>query len=208
MVAEPIDQLEKEIALGNLTSPSKIHREVDEGVQLIKVLTDHENFLNIVRAEMKGEQLYQDEKGDKIWVQVEKPMFIKLDKLNKPLKVKNNRTGKEEYVLCDEAVNDVISILKSCGLNPIAPLTNINEEEIRADLLELESKIAVLLCVNRKKWGLAKSEYPMAVGKLKVLIKDARYRAKDGTVLKALRTITSRIERTSEPSKKKEEMFN
>lgn len=177
---------------------SKLHKDINDSAHLIKVLTDHVNFLENMRREMRGEQLYQDKDGETFWVQMDKPMFIKLDKNDQPIKRLNKKTGKQEYITNDDAVNEVISILKSCGLNPITPLTNIDENEIRADLLEMESKIAVLLTVKRKKWGIDKAEYPATVGKIKMLIKDARYRAKDGTVLRALRTITSRIEQSSD----------
>ena len=183
---------------GSFQLPSAINEDIRDSIQLVRVLTEHDDFLNIIRREMRGEQLYQDESGETYWVQVDKPMFIKLDKQNKPIRIFNTKTKKWEYVVNDDGVNEVISLLKSCGLNPITPLTNINEEEIRADLMEMESKIAVLLTVKRKEWGIDKAEYPSAVGKIKILIKDARYRAKDGTVLKALRTITSRIEQTSD----------
>lgn len=174
-----------------------------EGAQLIRVLTEHDNFLGLMRQELRGEQMYITEQGKRLWVQVDKPIFVKLDKEDKPIKVKNKESGNEEYVCNDDAVNEILSILKSCGLNPISPLTTIDENEIRADLLEMESKVAVLLCIKRRSWGIDKAEYPTLVGKIKILIKDARYRAKDGIALKALRTITSRIEQSTEQQKQK-----
>lgn len=177
-------------------------QDQQQAVQLIKVLTDHDNFLALLRKEFRGEELYRDKKGETYWIQIDKPMFIKLDKNNQPIKVINPKNNKEEYARNDDAINEVLNILKSSGLNPISPLTNIDENEIRADLLEMESKIAVLLTVKRKAWGIDKAEYPVHVGKIKLLIKDARYRSKDGTVLKALRTITSRIEQSSEQQRK------
>jgi len=184
---------------GNYQMPSQVADDLrEDSFQIVKVLTEHDGFLQIIRSEMRGEQYWEEDDGNRSWVQVDKPMFVKLDKNNEPLKVLNPKTKRKEYLCNDEAINEVISILKSCGLNPITPLTNISKEEIREDLLELECKIAMLLAVNRKKWGLNKAEYPMAVGKLKVMIKDARYRALDGTVLRALRTMTTRMEQSSE----------
>ena len=189
--------------VGNYQLPSSIEDLKDSVPQLVKVLTEHDSFLNIIRREMRGEQFFQDESGETSWVQVDKPMFVKLDKNNKPLRRLNEKTKHYDYLVNDDAINEVISILKSCGLNPITPMTNISEEEIRADLMEMESKVAVLLAVKRKVWGIDKAEYPAAVGKIKILIKDARYRAKDGTVLKALRTITSRIEQATDGGNRK-----
>ena len=187
-------------------TPSSLKQHEEESQQLIKVLTDHESFLNILRQELRGEQLYMDENGNKFWVQVDKPTFIRQDKSDRPIKIINPITKKEEYLCNDDAINTIIQTLKSCGLNPIAPLTTIDENEIRADLLEMESKITVLLTMKRKEWGIDKAEFPVVQGNLKVMIKDARYRSKDGTVLKALRTITSRIEQSSEAIKNKKEI--
>lgn len=182
---------------------SALRQYDDEAAHLIRVLTEHEIFLNILRQEFRGEQLYQDPSGERYWVQVDKPTFIKLDKNDLPLKQYNPKTKQLEYVPNDDAINAVIQVLKSCGLNPIAPLTALDENEIRADLYEMESKLAVLLTNKRKKWGIDKAEYPVVLGNLKVLIKDARYRAKDGIVLKALRTITQRVEQATENQKPK-----
>lgn len=197
------DIVQEQFLKGAYRPPSSVEENLQEATQLIRVLTDHEPFLNILKQELRGEQLYQDSTGESYWVQTDRPMFILLDKNNQPIKILNSKTGKEEYAINEDAINAVINVIKMSGLNPVAPLTNINEDEIRADLLEIESKIAVLLTVKRKKWGIDKAEYPIIVGKLKVIIKDARYRAKDGAVLRALRTITSRIEQTSEQNKPK-----
>lgn len=167
--------------------------------QLINVLTQHQDSLNELRRELRGEQLYQNEKTGQVkWVQVDKPMFVMQDKNNQPIRVKNEETGRMDFIVNDEAIGNVIQILKSSGMNSIAPLTALNENEIIADLREIESKIAVLLFAKRKKWGIDKAEYPILVSNLKVMIKDARYRAKDGIVLKAIRTMTTRMEQTTE----------
>lgn len=188
------------------TDSGVIKRQVDgmppidaqEGLQLIKVLTDHEELLDTMRNEFRGERMYRNDDGKFIMKQIEKPMFVELDDYNKPIKKFNKETKQEEYVCMEEAVNELVNSLKLCGLNPVAPMTSIDENEIRADLLEMESKWAVILTVNRKRWGLQKAQYPIAIGNIKVLLKDARYRSKDGNILKALRTITSRIEHSNE----------
>lgn len=192
------DVLKEQFLKGAYQPASSVQQNIEEGIQLIRVLTEHETFLNILRQELRGEQLYQDEKGERYWMQTDKPTFVQLDGNGKPLKRQNSRTGREEFVCNEDAINSVLQTLKMCGLNPVTPLTSIKEEEIRDDLLEMESKIAVLLTIKRRVWGIDKAEYPMVVGNLKVLIKDARYRAVNGTIIRALRTITSRIEQTSE----------
>jgi|TARA_R100000501_G_C2624024_1_gene117243 hypothetical protein len=180
----------------NSVAASQHLKDLENSMQLVKVLTEHEDLLETFRREMKGERLIEADDGERFWAQVEKPMFVQMDKNDEPLMRHNKKTKRDEYITNEIAVTEIVNILKSCGLNQISPLTNIDEEEIRADLLEMESKIAMLLAVKRKKWGIDRALYPSMVGNLKMLIKDARYRAKDGTVLKALRTITQRIEQT------------
>lgn len=198
-MVEDYNQQQPQSYQGSYQMPSQVTSDLQENAyHIVRVLTEHDQFLEIIKREMRGEELFQDEKGGTRWVQREKPMFIKIDRLDNPIRRKNMITHRWDYVCNDEAINECLSILKMCGLNPITPLTNITDEEIMADLLEMECKIAAMLCQNRKKWGLAKSEYPIAVGKLKVIIKDARYRAKNATVLKALRTMTTRLEQTLE----------
>ena len=192
--------------LSDLTRSGMIQSHSEDyhqnNMQLIRVLTDHEDILDILKNQMRGEIAYQDKDGEKYMIQVDKPMFVMLDELNKPVIRINPKTNKKEFVPNDEAINEMISILKLCGLNPVAPMTSIDENEIRADLLEMESKLAVLLTIKRKSWGIDKAQYPVIVGKMKVLLKDARYRSKDGIVLKALRTITSRIEQAQEKERR------
>lgn len=177
-----------------LYSDPQSYVESQHADHLVKVLTDHEDTLDILKMQMRGEIVYQDKEGQRFYKQIDKPAFVILDELNKPVKVYNEQFKQWDYIPNDEAINEVVSILKFIGMNPVAPMTTIDENEIRADLMEMESKITVLLTINRKKWGIDKSMFPVIIGKLKVLIKDARYRSKDGTVIKALRTITSRIE--------------
>lgn len=185
-------------ALKGLYNEPQTYIDSEHTYHLIKVLTDHEDILDILKMQLRGEILYQDKDGERFFKQTDKPMFVILDPLNRPIRVWNERAKQYDYLPNDEAINEVINMLKFCGLNPVAPLTTIDENEIRADLLEMESKMAVMLCVKRKKWGIDKALYPVIVGKIKVLLKDARYRSKDGVVLRALRTITSRIEQTQE----------
>ena len=178
--------------------------EEEENVNLIHVLTTHrQSVLDILRSELRGEQLYQEEDGEKYWVQVEMPTFVKLDENNKPIMHIHPKTKKVEYVPNDEAINDIISLLKSSGLNSITPLTGLDENNIRADLMEIQSKLVVLLANKRKKWGIDKAKYPVLCSEINTMIQDARYMAKEGMGMKAIRTITSRIEQANESQKQK-----
>lgn len=208
-----MDDLNKNEATNNLLTeqflkgvyqpPSALSENDRENLFLIRVLTDHETTLNILKQELRGEQLYESETGEKYWVQVDKPMFVKLDKENKPSKKFNEKTKRMEYQVNDDAINMIINIIKSCGLNQITPMTVLDENNIRADLLEAQSKVVALLFIKRKEWGIDKAEYPIICTNINTMIQDARYRAKEGIGLKAVRTVTSRIEQSSDQQRMK-----
>jgi hypothetical protein len=129
---------------------SNSNEQQSDNNHLIKILTEHTTMLDLIKQELRGEQLYQDESGERYYVQVDKPRFVKLDKYNKPIKQINPKTKKEEYVPNDEAINEVLGALKAAGLNSITPMTTLSEDIIMADLLEIQSKVVVALCIKRK----------------------------------------------------------
>jgi len=93
-------------------------------------------------------------------------------------------------------------MLKFLGLNKITSLTNLNEKTILADLKEFECKLASVLMLKQKSWGLDKELLPTTMTKLKTIIQDARYMCCNGSTIKAIQKTVSRIESFSEtPSK-------
>lgn len=202
MEDDNLSQTEHNIITSNYQFPSQLKKEIEDTNQLLHVLADNTQFLNVVRRELFGEQLFQDQEGNKHWIQVDKPLFVTLDHNDKPLRVPcpirnpdKTKNGIWVYVPNKDAINFVMHCLKFSGLNPVSPFTTLKEDEIREDLLEIESKVCIILANKRKKWGLDIAEYPQVLANIKTLIKDARNRALDGNSLKAIRTMTSRIER-------------
>ena len=169
------------------------------------LLRESDNLLPILRSEFKGEATIQYDDGGIENVQISKPMFVVVDfKTNKPVKImKQYRDGKREiYVANDEAIEEVLSMLKFLGLNKITSLTNLNEKTILADLKEFECKLASVLMLKQKSWGLDKELLPTTMTKLKTIIQDARYMCCNGSTIKAIQKTVSRIESFSEtPSK-------
>jgi len=169
------------------------------------LLRESDNLLPILRSEFKGEATIQYDDGGIENVQISKPMFVVVDfKTNKPVKImKQYRDGKREiYVTNDEAIEEVLSMLKFLGLNKITSLTNLNEKTILADLKEFECKLASVLMLKQKSWGLDKELLPTTMTKLKTIIQDARYMCCNGSTIKAIQKTVSRIESFSEtPSK-------
>ena len=84
------------------------------------------------------------------------------------------------------------------GLNQITLLTNIDENTILDDLKEFECKLAALLCLKQKEWGIDKELLPMTQSKIKTLVQDARYQACNGNTIKAIQKTVQRIEQFSE----------
>ena len=142
------------------------------------LLRESDNLLPILRSEFKGEATIQYDDGGIENIQISKPMFVVIDfKTNKPVKImKKYRDGTREiYVTNDEAIEEVLSMLKFLGLNKITSLTNLNEKTILADLKEFECKLASVLMLKQKSWGLDKELLPMIMSKLKTDMLMERY---------------------------------
>ena len=169
---------------------------------MVKMLAEISGSLPTLRRVFRGEVLYQDESGSSQWIQIVKPMFIKSDiNTGQPLRetiTLPDKTIRNGYVPNDEAIEEIISMLYFLGLNPVTPLTNLEEGTILDDLREFECKLAATLCLKQKSWGMDKELLPMIQQKIKTTVQDVRYMAKNGTVLKALQTTVSRVEQVIE----------
>jgi len=165
------------------------------------LLRESDNLLPILRSEFKGEATVQYDDGSVENVQISKPMFIKIDyATNKPIKVmKKYRSGEKEiYLSNDDAIEHVLSMLKFMGLNKITSLTNLNEKTILEDLKEFECKLAAVLMLKQKEWGIDKELLPTTMTKIKTIVQDARYMCCNGSTIKAIQKTVQRIESYSE----------
>ena len=97
----------------------------------------------------------------------------------------------------------MLSILKSMGINQLTLLTNLDENTILDDLREFECKLAALLALKQKDWGIDKELLPMIQTKIKTIVQDARYQACNGSTLKAIQKTVQRIEHFQEGMEKK-----
>lgn len=168
---------------------------------IASLLRESENLLPILRSEFRGEATYQYEDGTVEKVQVSKPLFIRVDfSTMKPIKkvVKYKEGEKEIYVANDEAIEEILSMLKFMGLNKITNITNLSEGNVLDDLLEFESKLAAVLMLKQKEWGLDKTLLPMTMTKIKTIVQDARYMAVNGATIKAIQKTVQRIEQSNE----------
>lgn len=192
---------------GRLTPASLIRNEDMENLNnLSKMLMQYDDMLSLLRREFRGEVLYTDENGKGTWVQLTKPLFIKLDDKGKPLRKFNpilmdESKRKLDYVPNDEAIDEVIMELKFFGINKITPITGLEENEIRTDLRAIACKLAAVLCLKQKEWGIDKELMPMRAEQIMTIIKDARYIPLNGNLLKALRSTIQRVEQTMEQLK-------
>lgn len=172
---------------------------------IASLLREAQQMLPVLRREFRGEALQQYEDGSFEYIQVSKPYFIKINETTeKPLKIKvkyRNGIEKEIYVPNDEAIEEVLGMLKSMGLNQITLLTNLDENTILDDLREFECKLAGVLCLKQKQWGIDKELMPMVMIKIKTLIQDARYQACNGNTIKAIQKTVQRVEQYYEGDK-------
>lgn len=169
------------------------------------LLRETDNLLPILRREFRGEATMQYEDGGVESVQISKPLFVHLDYVTgKPIKkmVKYRNATKEIYLPNEEAIEEVLSMLKFMGLNKITTLTNLDEGTILDDLKEFECKLASVLMLKQKEWGLDKELLPTTMTKIKTIVQDARYMCCNGSTIKAIQKTVQRIESFSEGDKK------
>lgn len=163
-------------------------------------------ILPLLRREFRGEAFRQYSDGDYEYIQVSKPLFVRYnEEYTKPLMTSvtyKDGTKKEVFVPHDEAIEEVLSMIKFMGVNNITFISNVAEDVILDDLLEFECKLAVLLALKQKRWGIDKEMLPMIQTKIKTVVQDARFMARQGTTIKAIQKTVQRIEQYSEGDKK------
>lgn len=189
----------------NLISAGQMQEAMQGMASLTKILLETANYLNILRREFRGEALHQGDDGSSTWIQVTKPVFIKVDfKTNKPIMIKQkmpNGETKEIYATNDEAIEEILSMLKFAGINQISPIGYNTENNYLDDLREFECKLAVVLGLKQKEWGIDKELLPMYQFKIKTIVQDARSMSVKGGTLKALITSVQRVEQMIEGDK-------
>ena len=190
----------------NYAYPNQISDAEKSLASLSKLLLESSKTLATLRREFRGEALNQYPDGSSIYIQVSKPVFIKLTPetelpLKQMISIPDGKDGfieKEIYVPNDEAIEEVLSMLKFAGVNQITPITNIDTANINSDLKEFECKLAATLCLKQKEWGIDKELLPMIQFKIKTIVQDARFMCCNGAVLKALQTSVQRVEQAWE----------
>ena len=186
----------------NYTMPSQLQEALSSMSSLTKHLLEISKTLTFLRREFRGEALYQDDKGNQTWIQTSKPIFVKVDfKTNKPLmeKVKMpDGTEKDVYMANDEAIDEILSMLKFAGVNQITPISNIEFDNYMDDLREFECKLAGVLCLKQREWGLDKELLPMMQFKIKTIVQDVRSMSVKGMTIKILQTTVQRVEQLIE----------
>ena len=189
----------------NYSYPDQIRDQALQVASTVKMLMEITKSISTLRRVFRGEALYQAEDGSTTWLQVVKPMFIKINPYTRePFKEKlklPNGEEREIFLPNDEAIEELLSQLFFMGMNNITPLTNLDENTVLDDLKEFECKLAALLALKQVAWGLDKATMPMVMTKIKTVVQDARYMCVQGGTMKALTQQVSRIENVLEGDK-------
>lgn len=195
----------------NYAYPDKLMETEKQIASIAVLLKESTNLLPVLRREFRGEALQQYGDGTYAYVQMSKPMFVKTDpESEKPIMKEaiykdddGNPYKKQIFIPNDEAIEEMLSMLKCMGLNQITLLTNISEDTILDDLKEFECKLAAVLALKQKEWGMDKELLPIVMSKIKTLVQDARYQAREGHTIKAIQKTVQRIETFQEGVKTK-----
>lgn len=190
--------------------PDSISDAKQSMASISSLLREIQNLLPTLRREFRGEALQQHKGGNFSYIQVSKPCFIRIDKVTeKPIMekviykdVEGKSYEKEIFVPNDEAIEEILSMIKSMGNNQITILTNLSEDTILDDLKEFECKLAAVLALKQKSWGLDKELLPMLQTKIKTIVQDARYLACEGSTIKAIQKTVTRVEQSWEGERK------
>lgn len=182
----------------NLIPSADVQSDMNSLSSISKMLDSISDYPNTLRREFRGEMMYEDKEGSIHWVQSTKPVFVKVDfNTGKPIKEKVKMPWgevKELYIVNDEAVEEVISMLKFVGINQINPIGYNSPDNYMDDLKEFECKLAGLLALKQKEWGIDKELLPTVHLKLKTIVQDVRSLSVNGNLLKTIQTTTQRIE--------------
>jgi len=193
-------------ANNNSGVPSYANQDIGKALASIAgLLRESDNLLPILRSEFKGEATVQFDDGDVENVQISRPLFVRMDNsTKKPIMIeKDYRSGKRTiYSTNEEAVEELLSMMKFLGLNKITSLTNLSEKTILEDLKIFECKLASTLMLKQRAWGIDKEMMPMIQTKISTIVQDARYMCCNGSTIKAIQKTVQRIESYSEGDRK------
>jgi hypothetical protein len=192
----------------NFAYPSQMQDISKSLASIASLLQGGSDTLLSLRREFRGEALWQGADGSQNWIQITKPLFIKMNPgTRKPLKENVKMPWgevKECYVPNDEAIEEILSNLKFAGVNQITPLAGIDNDNYLDDLKEFECKLAGTFCLKQRVWGVDKELMPLAQFKIKTMVQDARSLALDGRTLKAIQTTVQRVEQMIDDRNKKQ----
>ncbi len=145
-----------------------------EGDQLLKVILENEDLISLLEHEFRGEIFVVTDTEER-WIKKYTPI-----------------------INSEEGINEILRILRFMGMNKVSILTNLTDEQINTKLKTFECKLADLFFLKRKEWGMNKETMPMIYELIISIVEDAFYRAKDGNLIKTLRSTFQRTEVSSE----------
>ena len=184
---------------GQTYSPSELGLK-NTIASLSEILTGISDTLNTLRQEFKGEELFVDSEGNNHWIQTTKPVFVRTKPMSdEPIMIEgvDIRDNKVRmfYVANDEAIDEIISLIKMCGMNKVTALGSSAKDDYFKDLNEFEIQLSKLLTLKRRQWGINKASRGSIYQKIKQSVQDARSLQVDGRTLNALTKSVQRLER-------------
>lgn len=163
--------------------PSQVYQQ-READNVLRTLLENEDLINLLEHEFKGEVMVviNDEPR---WIQKHKPII-------------GNSDG----------INEVLRILRFMGLNKVSLLTSLDFNQINEKLRTFEYKLADLMFLKRQAWEINKEELPMIYHMIISIVEDAIFRAKDGQLIKTIRSTFQRQETEHQDKTKRPGMLS
>lgn len=188
--------------MNNLSSANSMGEIYQTMASIVNLLSNLSSGLVTLRREFRGEMLYQDEDGNSHWIQASKPVFVKIDPSTEKPRIEKRKMPdgsiRNVYLPNDEAIDEILSMLKFAGINNVSPIGYNQPDNYLDDLKEFECKLASVLALKQKEWGLDKELLPMLQFKIKTIVQDTRSLSVKGNTIKAIQTTVQRVEQSIE----------
>ena len=143
------------VSEGGMAYPNQPSDTEKAMASISSLIRENQNLLPVLRREFRGEALQQYEDGSYSYVQVSKPYFVKVDPITEePIMQevtykdgKGKDYKKEIFIPNDEAIEEILSMFNSMGINQITILTNLDEYTYLDDLIIVKCKLVAIICL-------------------------------------------------------------
>jgi len=107
-----------------------------------------------------------------------------------------------EALMNEEGINTTVSVIRMCGINKFALLSNLDKEAIYKMVLEVVNELTLLYVIEHHKFGITSTAFAsMIITKIHYFLQNALLMAADGEMRKYLGTTVQEVRQYRTPLK-------